>query len=252
MNVFSFSGGRTSAYMLRRYYKEGDLVIFANTGKEASETLDFVEACSVNWNIPIIWIEYTTEESGFKVVDYKTASRAGEPFSALIDKRKYLPNVVTRYCTTELKVRPMKKYLKSIGIDLEDITMYLGIRADEERRYFKLKDSKEHKYYNYMPLYKEGINELDIMNFWNKNSFDLKLKQFQGNCDLCFLKAINKKLKILKESPDISNWWIEQEEKTEQTFKKGVKVSDLLKKATTQLEIFEDYSDSIECFCNID
>lgn len=45
--VISFSGGRTSAYMLRRCLDAGVpddcYVIFSNTGRELPETLDFVE-----------------------------------------------------------------------------------------------------------------------------------------------------------------------------------------------------------------
>jgi len=49
--VISFSGGRSSAYMLHQTLEasgglpEGSLFAFANTGKEMPETLDFVHAC---------------------------------------------------------------------------------------------------------------------------------------------------------------------------------------------------------------
>ena len=50
--AISFSGGRTSAYMLWRVLQAhgGTLpdhikVVFANTGKEMPETLDFVRDC---------------------------------------------------------------------------------------------------------------------------------------------------------------------------------------------------------------
>lgn len=52
----SFSGGRTSAYMLRRILNAhgGELpadvhAVFANTGKERLETLDFVHECAAHW-----------------------------------------------------------------------------------------------------------------------------------------------------------------------------------------------------------
>lgn len=58
--VISFSGGRTSAEMLRRILDahDGELpddvfVDFTNTGKEREETLVFVNECSVRWGIPI-------------------------------------------------------------------------------------------------------------------------------------------------------------------------------------------------------
>ena len=89
--VISFSGGRTSAYMLWKVLEanEGKLpldaiVCFANTGKEEEATLKFVHDCSINWDVPIVWLEYRDAEVKFAVVDYKTASRNGEPFEALI------------------------------------------------------------------------------------------------------------------------------------------------------------------------
>lgn len=53
--VISFSGGRTSGLMLRRCLDAGlqpDVhVLFANTGKERPETLDFVRDCGLNWGV---------------------------------------------------------------------------------------------------------------------------------------------------------------------------------------------------------
>jgi len=75
----SFSGGRTSAYMLWRVLQSNGgklpaeaIVCFANTGKECEETLDFVNDCANNWDVPITWIEYKYEEETkdrFKIVD---------------------------------------------------------------------------------------------------------------------------------------------------------------------------------------
>ncbi|MGA0233875.1 MAG: Nin-like protein, partial [Saprospiraceae bacterium] len=98
--VISFSGGRTSGYMLKQFIEANDglpndcLVTFANTGKEEEATLEFVDRCSKEWEVPIIWLEYQWAEKTkdrFKVVDFQTAARNGEPFEALIHAKKYLP-----------------------------------------------------------------------------------------------------------------------------------------------------------------
>lgn len=86
--VVSFSGGRTSAFMarllqIRHENKERKLIfIFANTGKERTETLDFVNECDRRWSLGVTWLEYDLieDKSGFKAVNYETASRNGEPF----------------------------------------------------------------------------------------------------------------------------------------------------------------------------
>ena len=65
----SFSGGRTSAYMLYRILEAHDMqlpdevvVCFANTGKEEEATLEFVRDCEKYWNVPIVWLEYKEAE----------------------------------------------------------------------------------------------------------------------------------------------------------------------------------------------
>ncbi len=86
--VISFSGGRTSAYMLWRVLEANAglpsdaVVLFANTGKEEEETLCFVRDCSLNWGVPITWLEYLSDYPKYRVVDFDTASRNGEPFEA--------------------------------------------------------------------------------------------------------------------------------------------------------------------------
>ena len=88
--LISFSGGRTSGYMLHQILcANGDLpdrakVTFANTGREMPETLDFVQECSDRWNVPITWLEYRKEKPKFEVVSHNSASRDGEPFNQLI------------------------------------------------------------------------------------------------------------------------------------------------------------------------
>ncbi len=129
------SGGRTSAYMLHQILEANGglpdrcIVSFQNTGREMPQTLDFVAECGSRWGVNIVWLGYRTDAPFFEVVSHNSASRAGEPFDALIDRKQFLPNNVTRYCTTELKVRPQKRYLLSLG--WERWTAATGIRADE-------------------------------------------------------------------------------------------------------------------------
>ena len=63
--VVSFSGGRTSGYMLKHVVDayggrlpDDIAVVFANTGMEHPATLDFVDRCAHAWDIHIHWVEY--------------------------------------------------------------------------------------------------------------------------------------------------------------------------------------------------
>ncbi|WP_122221652.1 phosphoadenosine phosphosulfate reductase family protein [Pseudomonas syringae group genomosp. 3] len=189
--VVSFSGGRTSAYMLRQVLDANDdlddlIVTFANTGKEHPATLDFVNECSRRWQVPIVWLEYRDDDRGFAIVTYDTASRDGEPFEALIRKRSYLPNPVTRFCTIDLEIRVIHKYLRMIGCSTEEtpVDMMTGIRADEPRRVAKIRHRKtttESKHATMvMPLADACVGVQQIGEFWKAQAFDLELPTING------------------------------------------------------------------------
>lgn len=219
--LISFSGGRTSGYMLRQILLAhgGELppdviVTFANTGKERPETLDFVWACGEHWGVPIVWLEYDPAADGnFRVVSFETAARAGEPFSALLRKKSYLPNPVTRFCTIELKIRVMRDYCRSIGWD--HWSNIVGLRADEMARVNKAAARTNERWCNVMPLATAGATLEHVMDFWTAQNFDLRLASFEGNCDLCFLKGKQKLIRIIQEQPHLVTWWAEAEAEAE-------------------------------------
>jgi 3'-phosphoadenosine 5'-phosphosulfate sulfotransferase (PAPS reductase)/FAD synthetase len=223
----SFSGGRTSAYMLWCVLKSNGgklpdeaIVCFANTGKEDEATLQFVRDCSVNWNVPITWIEYQTAEETadrWRMVDFNTASRNGEPFAALIADRNFLPNPVARFCTVEMKVLSAARHLWALGWTEWD--NYVGLRADEPYRTAKLKANPSggtRGIARFAPLATAGVAVAEVGAFWAANDFDLRLpnsngKTMHGNCDLCFLKSGDQVLSLIREEPARATWWIAME-----------------------------------------
>jgi len=222
--LISFSGGRTSAYMLKHVLAAhggglpGDVVAcFANTGKEMPQTLDFVAECGDRWGVTITWLEYDPAgEKGrkFRIVDYGTASRKGEPYEALLRERKYLPNPVSRYCTTTLKIRVMRDFARSLG--WEHWTNAVGLRFDEPRRVARLKNQRE-RWETIAPLYDAGVTKEDVVAFWQAQDFDLGLPSIDGktpagNCDLCYLKSAKVISALIAENPTLADWWIRMEE----------------------------------------
>lgn len=210
----SFSGGRTSGYMLRRIIDahggklpDDVLPIFANTGEEHPATLDFVQEVSQRWSVPIVWLEYAeapAPKERWKVVGYDTASRNGEPYDAMLLRRgNYLPNPVQRFCTQDLKLRPTHNYLRSLGWD--DWTNAVGFRADEPKRLAKLTIQWEEtpEQTRVAPLGTVGISRHDVAAFWRANDFDLALPNIDGknplgNCVDCFLKDTSQLVSIYR------------------------------------------------------
>lgn len=250
--LISNSGGRTSGYMtwleLQRGLGPDDHVVFCNTGKERPETLDFLHEQEKRWGYRLVWLQYDACTK-WRQVTYETASRDGRPFEQLILKRQFLPNPVTRFCTQELKIRVIKAYMRSQGYTYWQ--NLVGIRADEPRR-VRNNDGSDNRerWDNMYPLYRAGITKADVHSFWSSQPFDLRLKPHEGNCDLCFLKGQHKLLAILRERPELAAWWDTMERGTGATFRSGVRVLDLLQKASTEHMLFDlDTEPSIACFC---
>jgi len=242
--VISFSGGRTSGFMLFKIIEAhgGKLpddiqVIFANTGKEREETLEFVERCSQRWDVPITWLEFRWEpgRKSFVKVDFSSASRSGEPFKLLIKSRSMLPNKVMRFCTTELKLRPSNRFTRNV-LGWPAYANAIGFRHDEPKRVAKLDHDKiseavytklfdewpEEEEKEFLPgespvcpLNVAKVDKTTVMEWWRNNDFDLALENGEGNCDLCFLKGTGLLLKLMKSSPKLAEWWIERESELE-------------------------------------
>lgn len=221
----SFSGGRTSAYMLWRVLQSNvglpaeAMVCFANTGLEDEATLRFVRDCGDRWGVDIAWVEYRDNEQGFALVDYASASRNGEPFEAIIRKRNYLPNPVTRFCTVELKIRAMHKVLKALGWQEHGWDQMVGIRADEQRRVAKIRARPSPEIVAetmVLPLADAGVTVFDVGAFWDAQTWGLELpsrngRTTAGNCVLCFLKPAAQVQSLIAEKPSRAFWWMRME-----------------------------------------
>jgi 3'-phosphoadenosine 5'-phosphosulfate sulfotransferase (PAPS reductase)/FAD synthetase len=217
----SFSGGRTSAYMLHHILEaNGGIpdrckVVFANTGREMPQTLDFVQEVSDRWSIPVAWVEYLDAGPRFAVVSHNSASRDGEPFAALVKRRKFLPNQQARFCTGDLKIKPSARYLVSLG--WQQWISALGIRADEAQR-VKREPQKE-RWQRWYPLADAGVSKRDVMAFWKRQPFDLRLPNVKGNtalgnCDGCFLKSEANLAMLARDYPERHAWWERMEAET--------------------------------------
>lgn len=238
--LISFSGGRTSAFMLHQIIQAhgGALpkdvhVTFANTGKEREETLRFVHECGSRWGVRIRWLEWQDREGRgtpsadrYAEVGLNSASRAGEPFLALIARKRYLPNAVTRFCTAELKIDTMKQFMLAQGYT--NWTNVVGLRHDEGHRLLKQyarNEAGKERWQSYMPLDKARVAKAAVMAFWlggNRDprhptlplpqGFDLGLRDYEGNCDDCMLKGFDVLAFQERERPNNLDWWIGAED----------------------------------------
>lgn len=162
----------------------------------------------------------------------------------------YLPNVVTRFCTQELKIRVMRDYMRSQGHG--HWTNVVGIRADEPSRHANGRASTDSRFDVEHPLFKAGITKPDVLAFWKTQPFDLELLDHEGNCDLCFMKGKGKRLDLIRRNPEEAQWWIDAEAAAGVTFSKRESYTQLVQQVQRQpsLDFLTTYDEpTIGCFC---
>jgi len=235
--VFNFSGGKTSAYMTIKYYEAGDLVIFADTGREHEKTYKFIHDFEAFENIPVI----------------KVALFPGkDSFAELLKAKNYnaIPNMNKRFCTNDLKIKVAKRYLRKIGvIEFEN---FIGFRSDEKERVLKRKQHFK-KVHDKFPLYYDGSNKAMINEYWKSKPYNLEIPSILGNCTLCFMKGKNAIISILSAYPELAAPWIEDEQNAKHTYFEDVKIKTLLQIAQSNLfkNNLEEITPAFNCACGV-
>lgn len=228
--LISVSGGRTSGMMLWKILEahcgtlpDDVVVAFANTGREMPATLDFVRDMGAAWNVNIVWLEYA---HGYKegkwrrhkwaeIVSHNSASRNGEPFDALLEAKKIVPDRSRRFCTEELKVKTIARYL-ALRLGWAEWQNVVGFRADESVRIenkLNQEAAEPGRFFSTFPLADAGIQQLDVMKFWRDQPFDLQLDKDGdgGNCDGCFMFSAEKIGRMFLKYPERMAWWADKE-----------------------------------------
>ena len=254
--IISFSGGRSSGFMLwnildayNHKLPDDIKVVFCNTGLEHEETYNFINRLSKSWGVEIVWLEYFVDKNNkasFKIVDFETASRNGEPFSQLIKKKKYLPNPMARICTVNLKIETLNRYVKE-NLNWNDWNKAIGLRFEEFKRVQRMRDKED----VLLPMADAQHTKFDVFEFWTGEDIDLKLPvkgNILSNCVGCYLKSYQSLEDIARNDPVYFNWWIDTEENSGRTFRND-RPNYLKIKDNAQKQLAFDFGDTIDCFC---
>ncbi|WP_049732843.1 hypothetical protein [Rhizobium ecuadorense] len=271
--LISFSGGRTSAYMLYQILQvhggklPDDVVVsFANTGKEREETLRFVHECGSRWGVRIRWVEWRPDRkeskyAAFEEVGFNSASRKGEPFKALIDIKKRMPNTFQRWCTTFLKIYAKDALMRQeLGLEPGQYLEVIGLRDDEGLRilngFARAETDKRKVRY---PLANAKVKKPDVMRFWlgentdPKNlthplpqGFDLGLASWEGNCDFCFQKGKGIRKRLIRDNPQTPVWWHQREVDHDGWFDSRDRVAQLVEQVRANPTFFDEEADDMD------
>jgi hypothetical protein len=201
INVVSFSGGRTSAYLVHlmeeRRRTEGIDVryVFMDTGAEHPETYRFIREVVAHYGIEITCLRAKTHfkkgvGNTYTVVPLDACKPDLGPWRDMLQKYG-LPYLGGAFCTERMKTVPFKKYCADTYGKGAYLT-WIGIRTDEERR-LKQKDGFE-----YLASISD-YDKQDVLDFWSRQPFDLGIEEHLGNCVFCFKKSTPKVALAIKD-----------------------------------------------------
>jgi hypothetical protein len=210
-HIVSFSGGRTSAYLVhlmeQKRKNEGWDVeyVFMDTGAEHPKTYEFIKKCVDYFGIELTVLKTViNQEMGigptFKVCTLDSIGWDLSVFKEMTKKygNPYIPG--GNFCTDKLKTVTFNKYIKSKGLRDGGFKTWLGIRYDEPRR---IKEKKNIKYLAEIST----MEKMDIVGWWDQQDFDLDIDEHLGNCVFCIHKAPTKIALAQRDEPDLAVEW---------------------------------------------
>lgn len=266
--VVTVSGGRSSALMARhiqtspKYATYKKIFVFANTGQERPETIQFLKDIVQFWGIDLYLIEgvYSTVLGvgvSYRIVSFDTINMNSSPFAQMIahkNKGKFngLPFSEAPYCSESLKRLPCKKlsddvfginnYKIAIGYRLEDMPKritWAEVKSDPQRIFPLLTDFNR-------PYGQRELNE-----WWSLQPFRLNLHSALGNCELCWKKSDATLIKAIQRGARSIQWWQNMELQYSNTSFRGNKsVNDFVKQAKQPYTIEIDFEEPDGCICS--
>lgn len=275
--VNSLSGGKTSSYIAANYPADYNVFALVRTSDNNCLFPDSKLRQIVSDKIGTEFIGTLEDDMIINTmldleqyIGSEITWVTGLTFDEIIIRKdkKYLPNVTQRFCTTEMKLRPIFEWWQSkIGTPIET---RIGYRANEQRRAKTMisklnkdglstyktivgKRKTQNKWADIgwqkpvFPLIEDNIYKDTIENFWQDK--DVRFA-YMNNCIGCFHRN-ELLLKLMSDKhPNKFNWFIEAETNT-RTFKNGITYNQI-KNSFKQSALFEDdFNDCDSGYCGI-
>jgi 3'-phosphoadenosine 5'-phosphosulfate sulfotransferase (PAPS reductase)/FAD synthetase len=140
INHVGISGGKDSTALLlwavheSGYPRESLRVTFCDTGNELDETYAHVEMLSERVH-PVEWLK--PERDFYKLAEHK----------------QRFPSVKARFCTTELKMEPSRRYVYGLLDEGHKVLLHTGVRVGEKRMFGDIKERDFDDWYA-LPIYR--------------------------------------------------------------------------------------------------
>ena len=202
-HIVNISGGKDSAalaiYMKFTYPKVPAEYVFCDTKCELPETYDFLDRLETFLGKEIHRI------NAFNILRIPEKDR--NPFDIFYNEMYsgYLPSPRSRWCTRELKIKPLEKYLEGTTA-----YSYIGIRGDEEREGYKGKKppvfSQKPNIIPVYPFKDDAIGYEEVKEMLDASGLGLpdyyKWRSRSG-CYFCFYQQVGEWQRLKEEHPHL-------------------------------------------------
>lgn len=278
--VNSISGGKTSSYLAKHY--PADINIFSlvriddkdnlwmkgkdeKTRQIVSDKLgkEFIGTAEMD---EIIYTILDLEQFIGSEVTWVT----GKSFEEVIKQNYgYLPNKMTRYCTVEMKLKPIFNWLQE-NTELP-VEMRIGFRPNETSRaetVLKRADENGIEFFNTIigkrktqnkwglvpyrkvtfPLIENNIQKDIIYNYWNDKNVRFA---YRNNCVGCVNRQPLMISHMASKDLDKVKWFEKQETITGNRFLSDVSFNQILKFGTQSSFFDDDFNECDSGFCGI-
>lgn len=189
-HILGLSGGRDSAALavyMRQHHPALPLeYFFTDTGKELPEVYRFLDRLEGFLGRPIQRLN-PDRDFDFWLDEYGN----------------FLPSPRTRWCTRQLKLRPLEHWLKS---DLEQGTVihsYVAIRADEPSR--EGYQATHQNMHVHLPLRDAGIDRAGVLEILDQSDVgepDYYKWRSRSGCTFCFFQQKIEWVRLAEHHPD--------------------------------------------------
>ncbi|GMQ49624.1 phosphoadenosine phosphosulfate reductase domain-containing protein [Vibrio sp. 10N] len=213
-HVVSFSGGRTSAYLVwlmeraRKEFGWDVKYVFCDTGVEHPATYKFIRDIIKFWNIDLIILRAVVnpilgQGNSYQQFEHRDLMNSAvmppfEPFMSMMIKYG-TPTALGPYCSERMKKDVTEAYCKD-HFGKDNFVTWLGMRTDEPAR---LKPKKGIKYLADLI----DIEKQDVLEWWRHQPFDLECEEWEGNCLLCVKKSSAKIALAARQNPHFYRMW---------------------------------------------
>lgn len=279
--VNSISGGKTSAYLAKHF--PADINVFSLVRIEDPEckwmlgkdekTRQIISDrlnCEFMGTAEMDDIIYTILDlEQFTGQEIKIIT--GETFEKVIDIHAgYLPNQMARFCTSDMKIKPIFDYINSLNI--LPVNMQIGFRPNELSRADNVKSREKEDGFEYMktiletkngrnkwteikyrkvqfPLIENNISKDTIYNYWLGKPVRFA---YRNNCVGCVNRQPLMISHMATKEKHKVEWFAKQEKRTGNRFLKGVTFDEILK-FHQQGSLFndDDFNDCDSGYCGL-